>query len=62
MATAYTIAVGDRIMIEYGGPFGVDIELWLSDKFDGLNTRRVRYTTTYSVSNVVDVTGSMSTP
>ena len=25
MTTPYTIAVGDRIMIEYGGPFGVDI-------------------------------------
>ena len=59
MTTPYTIAVGDRIMIEYSGPSGVELELWNSDKFDGANTRRVRYTTTYSVSDSVDVTGTM---
>ena len=56
LTTPYTIAVGDRIMIEYSGPSGVEMEVWLSDKFDGANTRRVRYTTTYAYSNTVDVT------
>jgi Domain of unknown function (DUF1929) len=60
LTTPYVIQVGDRIMIEYGGPQAVDVELWTTDKFDGANTRRVRYTTTYSFSNIVDVTGSMS--
>jgi hypothetical protein len=61
LTTPYTIQVGDRIMVEYSGPSGVELELWNSDKFDGANTRRVRYTTAYSVSDTVDVTGSMST-
>ena len=60
LTTPYTIAVGDRIMIEYAGPVGVDMEVWITDQFDGANTRRVRYTTTYSFSNTTDVTGSMS--
>ena len=60
LATPYVLQVGDRIMIEYGGPPAIDLELWNSDKFDGANTRRVRYTTSYSFSNSVDVTGSMS--
>ena len=45
LSTPYTIAVGDRIMIEYGGPQAVEIEVWTSDQFDGANTRRVRYST-----------------
>jgi hypothetical protein len=61
LTTPYTIAVGDRIMIEYSGPSGVEVETWLSDKFDGANTRRIRYTTTYATSNTADVSGSMST-
>ena len=61
LTTPYTIAVGDKIMIEYGGPSGIEMEIWLSDKIDGANTRRVRYTTIYSTSNTVDVTGTMST-
>jgi Domain of unknown function (DUF1929) len=60
LTTPYTIQVGDRIMVEYGGPSGVEVEVWLSDKFDGANTRRVRYTTTYGTSNTADLTGSMS--
>ena len=57
LSTPYVLQVGDRIMIEYGGPQGIEIEVWNSDKFDGANTRRVRYTTAYSFSNTVDVTG-----
>ena len=34
---------------------GVELEVWNSNKFDGANTRRVRYTTTYSVSDTVDI-------
>jgi hypothetical protein len=60
LTTPYTIAVGDRIMIEYAGPSGIELELWNSNQFDGANTRRVRYTTIYSVSDIVDVTGTMS--
>ena len=47
-------------MIEYGGPSGVEMEVWLSDKFDGANTRRVRFTNAYGTSNTADVTGTMS--
>ena len=47
-------------MIEYAGPVGVDMEVWLTDQFNGANTRRVRYTTTYAFSDTTDVTGSMS--
>ena len=61
LTTPYIIQVGDRIMIEYGGPQAVEIEVWTSDQFDGANTRRVRYSGVYSFSNTVDVTGSLST-
>ena len=61
LTTPYIIANGDRIMIEYNGPAAVDMELWSADKFDGTNTRRVRYTTSYSSNTTQDVTGSMST-
>ena len=61
LSTPYTIQVGDRIMIEYGGPQAVEIEVWTSDQFDGANTRRVRYSGVYSFSNTADVTGSLST-
>jgi len=60
MSTPYVLQVGDRVMVEYGGPSGIELEVWNSDKFDGANTRRVRYTTSYSVSNTAEVTGSMS--
>jgi hypothetical protein len=62
LSTPYTIAVGDRIMIEYGGPQAVEVEVWTTDQFDGSNTRRVRYITSYSFSNIADLTGSMSSP
>ena len=47
-------------MVEYNGPAAVDMELWSADKFDGTNTRRVRYTTSSSSNTTQDVTGSMS--
>jgi hypothetical protein len=61
LTTPYIIANGDKIMIEYNGPAAVDMELWNVDKFDGSNTRRVRYTTSYSSNITQDVAGSMST-
>ena len=60
LTTPYTIAVGDRIMIEYVGRVAVDMEIQNIDQFNGANTRRVRYTTTYGTANDVDVTGTMS--
>ena len=36
------------------------MEVWLSDKIDGANTRRVRFTNAYGTSNTADVTGTMS--
>ena len=60
LTTPYIIANGDRIMVEYNGPAAVDMELWSADKFDGTNTRRVRYTTWSSSNTTQDVTGSMS--
>ena len=50
-------------MVEYGGPASVIIDIWNIDKFDGSNTRRVRYSTTNpnAGSNAEDVAGTMST-
>ena len=39
LSTPYTIQVGDKILIEYGGPQTVIIDIWNIDKFDGSNTR-----------------------
>jgi hypothetical protein len=60
--TAYIIQNGDRMMIEYNGPSSVNIEIWNVDKFDGANTRRIRYNgTSYAGSNTEEITGTMST-
>ena len=49
-------------MVEYGGPAAVNIEIWNVDKFDGGNTRRIRYDgTSYVGSNTEEVAGTMST-
>ena len=47
-------------MIVYVGRVAVDMEIQNIDQFNGANTRRVRYTTTYGTANDVDVTGTMS--
>ena len=61
LTTTYTIQSGDRIMIEYGGPASVNIEIWNVDKFDGVNTRRIRYNgTSYIFGGTEDVAGTMS--
>jgi hypothetical protein len=47
-------------LIEYSGPNGVLIERTTTDAFDGLNTRRVAYTSSYIAANSQDITGTMS--
>jgi fibronectin type 3 domain-containing protein len=61
LSTPYTIQFGDKILIEYGGPQTVSIDIWNIDKFDGSNTRRTRYLTGYVPTNTEDVAGTMST-
>ena len=63
LTNPYTIQKGDRIMIEYGGPASVNIDIWNVDKFDGSNTRRIRYSSSnaYAGSNTEEVAGTMST-
>jgi hypothetical protein len=60
LSTPHTIAHGDKIMVEYNGAPAIDIEAWAVDKFDGSNTRRIKYDTTYIGFNTQDVTGTMS--
>ena len=61
LTNPYTIQSKDRIMVEYGGPAPVNIEIWTADKFDGSNTRRIRYDGTgYVGGNSEDVSGTMS--
>jgi hypothetical protein len=60
LTTPYTLALGDKIMIEYGGPSAVDLERMSVDAFDASNTRLVRFTTLYAYSGSQDITGSMS--
>lgn len=61
LATAYTIKAGDRILIEYSGPNGIQMDATSTDKIDGSNTRRVRYDgTSYIGGNTVDIVGTMS--
>lgn len=62
LSTPYTVQTGDKILIEYGGPPSVGIDIWNVDKFDGSNTRRTRYLTApYVPSNTEEVAGTMST-
>ena len=51
LPTPHTIQNGDRIMIEYYGPAAINIEIWNVDKFDGGNTRRIRYDGTAYAGN-----------
>jgi hypothetical protein len=60
LSTPHTIAHGDKIMVEYNGAPAIDIEAWAVDKFDGSNTRRIKYDTAYIGFNSQDVTGTMS--
>ena len=62
LTNPYTIQSGDRIMIEYGGPAAIQIDIWENgDKFDGNNTRRIRYVISgYTGSANEEVCGTMS--
>ena len=40
LTNPYIIQKGDKILIEYGGPAAVHVEIWNVDRFDGSNTRR----------------------
>ena len=61
LTNPYTIKIGDRIMIEYGGPAAIQIDIWKVDKFDGNNTRRIRYDgSIYSGFSTEEICGTMS--
>ena len=61
LVNPYTIQTGDRIMIEYGGPAAVQLEIWTADMFDGGNTRRIRNDgSTYINSVNEEIAGTMS--
>ena len=61
LTNPYTIQSGDRIMIEYGGPASIQLEVWNVDKIDGSSTRRVRHNGTgYFYSATIDIAGTMS--
>jgi hypothetical protein len=62
LTTPYIIKNGDRILVEYSGPNGVQIEITTVDAFNGANTRRVGYVNAYTTAsgNAQDITGTMS--
>jgi len=60
LSNAYIITSGDRILIEYSGQNGIDIETWNTEKFDGTNTRSVSYTNGYAFASTSDMVGTMS--
>jgi hypothetical protein len=61
MATPYIIQELDKIMIEYNGQNGVDVDVNTNSPFDGALTRRVRYTgSTYISADAHDVIGTMT--
>jgi hypothetical protein len=59
----YIIKTGDKILIEYNGPYGIEIDTWAVDKFDASATRRIRYNISggYVGGNTQDIVGTMST-
>lgn len=61
LTNPHIIQSGDKILIEYGGPVAVQMEIWNVDKFNGSNTRRTRYLTSYVTNNSEEVVGTMST-
>ncbi len=60
LANPHSIQAGDRIVVQYSGPNGIEISVWNTDKFDGDRTRRVRYSTSYVGGNSEDIAGTMS--
>jgi hypothetical protein len=62
LTSPYVIQTGDRILVQYTGPNGVQMPFWSTDQVDGLNTRRTRYDgTSYVGANTQDISGTMST-
>jgi hypothetical protein len=60
LASPYTLANGDKILIEYGGASGISIEVFTTDQFNGSVTRRVRFTSpNYATGNTNDITGQI---
>ena len=61
LAAPYTLQNGDRILVEYGGATGIQIELYTTDQFDGALTRRTRYQSgVYSESSTTDIVGTIA--
>jgi len=61
LSAPYVIQSGDRIMVQYNGPNGVQMPFWSTDQVDGLNTRRTRYDgTSYVGGSTQDIAGTMS--
>jgi hypothetical protein len=61
LASPRTIQAGDRVLVEYSGPAGIDIEATTTDIIDGSNTRRTRYDgTAYIGGNTTDIVGTMT--
>jgi hypothetical protein len=61
LGSPYTIKVGDKVLVEYGGPARVELEAWGTDQFDGSNTRRVRFSgSSFIAGNTSDIVGTMS--
>jgi hypothetical protein len=59
--TSYRVQTGDKILIEYNGPYRIEIDAWTTDQIDGSNTRRVRFDgTNYIGGNTVDIVGTMT--
>jgi hypothetical protein len=61
LSAPYVIQSGDRIMVQYNGPNGVQMPFWSTDQVDGLNTRRTRYDgISYVGGSTQDIAGTMS--
>jgi fibronectin type 3 domain-containing protein len=60
LPSPYSITSNDRILIEYSGQNGVDVETWNTDRFDGTNTRTVSFSGGYTSQSSSDLVGSMS--
>lgn len=61
LTAPHTIQAGDKILVEYSGPAGIEVEATTADAIDGSNTRRTRYDgVAYIGANTVDIVGKMS--
>jgi hypothetical protein len=60
--STYTLKANDRILIEYAGQNGVQVNVWDTDMFNSGLTRRTKLTSAgnYSYSDTKDLTGTLS--